>query len=133
MVPSNEKYGVRVMKKSTFVNLIIGTIGGLLFALGMCMCLLPEWNAFNIGVVCTAIGFVSLLVQSVVAWLRSGRKIKINWKIAGKVLYGVFASLVLGFGMCMIMVWNLMIPGILVGIVGIVMLLMLIPMFLGLK
>ncbi len=121
------------MKKSAFVNLIIGTISGLLFALGMCMCLLPEWNAFNIGVICTAIGGVALLVQSVVAWIRSGRKIKINWKIAGKVLYGVFAALVLGVGMCMIMVWNLMLPGILVGIVGIVLLLMLIPMFLGLK
>ena len=121
------------MKKSAFVNLIIGTIGGLLCALGMCMCLLPEWNAFGIGVVCTAIGLVSLLVQSSVAWIRSGRKIKINWKIAGKVLYGVFASLVLGIGMCMIMVWNLMLPGILVGILGIVLLLMLIPMFLGLK
>ena len=121
------------MKKSAFVNLIIGTIGGLLFALGMCMCLLPEWNSFGIGVVCTAIGFVSLLVQSIVVWIRSGRKIKINWKTAGKVLYGVFAALVLGVGMCMIMVWNLMLPGILVGIVGIVLLLMLIPMFLGLK
>ena len=121
------------MKKSAFINLIIGTIGGLLFALGMCMCLLPEWNAFGIGVVFTAIGFVSLLVQSIVAWVRSGRKIKINWKIVGKVLYGVFAALVLGVGMCMIMVWNLMIPGILVGIAGIVLLLMLIPMFLGLK
>lgn len=121
------------MKKSTFVNLIIGTIGGLLFALGMCLCLLPEWNAFRIGVVCTAIGVVSLLVQSIVARIRSGRKIKINWKIAGKVLYGVFAALVLGVGTCMIMVWNLMLPGILVGIVGIVLLLMLIPMFLGLK
>ena len=121
------------MKKSTFVNLIIGTIGGLLFALGMCLCLLPEWNAFRIGVVCTAISVVSLLVQSIVAWIRSGRKIKINWKIAGKVLYGVFAALVLGVGMCMIMVWNLMLPGILVGIVGIVLLLMLIPLFLGLK
>ena len=121
------------MKKSVFVNLIIGTIGGLLFALGMCMCLLPEWNAFNIGVVCTAIGGVSLLVQSTVAWLRSGRKIKINWKMTGKVLYGVFASLVLGAGMCMIMIWNLMLPGILVGVVGIILLLMLIPMCIGLK
>ena len=121
------------MKKSTFVNLIIGTIGGLLFALGMCMCLLPEWNAFRIGVVCTAIGAIVLLAQSIVAWIRSGRKIKINWKLAGKVLYGVFAALVLGVGMCMIMVWNLMLPGILVGILGIILLLMLIPMFLGLK
>ena len=121
------------MRKSTFVNLLIGTVGGLLFSLGMCMCLLPEWNAFKIGVLCTAIGAIILLSQSIVAWTRSGRKIKINWKIAGKVLYGVFAALVLGVGMCMIMVWNLMLPGILVGILGIVLLLMLIPMFLGLK
>ena len=121
------------MKKSAFVNLVVGSVSGLLFALGMCMCLLPEWNAFKLGVICTAIGFSSLLVQSIVAWLRSGRKIKINWKIAGKVLYGVFASLVLGVGMCMILVWNLMLPGIAVGIVGIVLLLMLIPMCIGLK
>lgn len=121
------------MKKSAFVNLVVGVIGGLLFSLGMCMCLLPEWNAFKVGVICTAIGAVILLVQSIVAWLRSGRTIKINWKIAGKVLYGVFAALVFGVGMCMIMVWNLMIPGILVGILGIVLLLLLIPMFLGLK
>ena len=121
------------MKKSAFVNLIFGVVSGLLFALGMCMCLLPEWNAFQIGVVCTAIGAVALLIQSIVAWVRSGRKIKINWKLTGKVLYGVFAALVLGVGMCMIMVWNLMLPGILVGMVGIVLLLMLIPMFIGLK
>jgi len=121
------------MKKSAFVNLIVGTIGGLLFALGLCMCLLPEWNAFKLGVACTAIGAVSLLAQGAVAWIRSGRKIRFNWKIAGKVLYGVFASLVLGAGMCLIMVWNKLLLGILVGVVGIVMLLMLIPMCIGLK
>lgn len=121
------------MTKKNFAFLVLTVVGGLLFALGMCMCLLPEWNAFKIGVVCTAIGAIVLLIQTIVAWIRSGRKIKINWKIAGKVLYGVFAALVLGVGMCMIMVWNLMLPGILVGIVGIVLLLMLIPMFLGLK
>ena len=121
------------MKKSTFINLVVGVIGGLLFSLGMCMCLIPEWNAFQVGVVCTAIGFVSLLIQGTVAWIRSGRKIKINWKLAGKVLFGIVGALVLGLGMCMILVWNLMIPGIVVGIVGIILLLMLIPMFLGLK
>ena len=121
------------MKKSAFVNLVVGSVSGLLFALGMCMCLLPEWNAFKLGVICTAIGAIVLLVQSIVAWIRSGRKIKINWKLAGKVLYGVFAALVLGVGMCLILVWKLMLPGIVVGIVGIVLLLMLIPMSLGLK
>lgn len=121
------------MKKSTFINLIVGVIGGLLFSLGMCMCLLPEWNAFGLGVICTAVGAAMLLVQSIVAWIRSGRKIKINRKTAGKVLFGIFGALVLGVGMCMILVWNLMLPGILVGILGIVLLLCLIPMFLGLK
>ncbi|WP_240474523.1 hypothetical protein [Thomasclavelia saccharogumia] len=35
------------MKKSTFVATILGTVGGILFALGMCMALIPEWNAFR--------------------------------------------------------------------------------------
>ena len=39
------------MKKSNFVAMILGTIGGILFALGMCMALIPEWNAFRQGVV----------------------------------------------------------------------------------
>ena len=121
------------MKKSAFIHLLVGTIGGLLFALGLCMCLLPEWNAFQLGVVCTAIGGLSLLIQGTAAWVRSGRKIRINWKITGKVLYGVLASLVLGVGMCMIMVWHLMLPGIAVGVAGILLLLMLIPMCIGLK
>lgn len=35
------------MKKSNFVAMILGTIGVILFALGMCMTLIPEWNAFR--------------------------------------------------------------------------------------
>ena len=133
MRPAKETRGTNEMKKSAFINLMVGTVGGLLFALGMCMCLLLEWNAFNIGVVCTAVGAAVLLVQGIVAWVRSGRKVRINWKLTGKILFGVFGALVLGVGMCMIMVWKLMLPGIAVGIVGILLLLMLIPMFLGLK
>ena len=40
------------MKKENFITLVMGTVGGLLFALGMCMALLPEWNAFRPGIVC---------------------------------------------------------------------------------
>ena len=49
------------MKKSTFVAMILGTIGGTLFALGMCMALIPEGNAFQPGVVMGVIGTVVLL------------------------------------------------------------------------
>ena len=31
------------MKKSNFFAMILGTIGTVFFALGMCMSLLPEW------------------------------------------------------------------------------------------
>ncbi len=123
------------MEKKNFVTLVLGVVGGLFFALGMCMCLLPEWDMFSTGVVCAAIGLVVLLITVLVYRKMSGAApIKINWKVFGKVLYGVLSSLVLGAGMAMIMVFEgMMMVGIIVGIVGIVMLLFLIPMCVGLK
>lgn len=121
------------MKKQTFINILVGTVGGLLFALGMCMCLLPEWNAFKHGVVCASIGAVILVVFGVIAFIKSGKKIHFNFKVIGKVIYGIIASLVLGVGMAMIMVWNMMLWGIVVGIVGIVLIICLIPMCIGFK
>lgn len=123
------------MEKKNFITLVLGVVGGLLFALGMCMCLLPEWNMFNTGVVLTAIGLVVIIATIFVYRKMSGAApIRINAKVVGKVLYGVVSSLVLGVGMSMIMVFEgMMIPGIIVGIVGIVMLLFLIPMCIGLK
>ena len=126
--------GVIHMKKRNFAMLVLGCIGGLLFSLGLCMCLLPEWNAFQPGAACTATGLVTLLALLAFALKAKGRSgKKINWKLVGKAAFGVLGALVLGAGMCMVMVWNRMLPGIVVGILGIVMLLMLIPMFLGLK
>lgn len=123
------------MEKKTFITLVMSVVGGLLFSLGMCMCLLPEWGAFNMGVVLGVIGAIELLVTWFVHRKMSGKKpIKVNAKLVGKVIYGIFASIVFGAGMAMIMAFEgLMIPGIIVGIVGIVLLLCLIPMCLGLK
>lgn len=123
------------MEKKNFIALVLGTVGGLLFSLGMCMCLLPEWNLFKVGVGCTAIGFVVIIATIIVYRKMSGAApIKINWKVVGKVFYGVLSALVLGLGMSMIMVFEgMMLLGIIIGIVGIVMLLFLIPMCVGLK
>ena len=122
------------MKKNHFITLIICVISGLIFSLGMCMCLLPEWNSFILGVVLASIGGVGLLTMGIIALAKNAKnKAPINWKLVGKISYGVLSTLILGLGMCMIMVWNLMIWGILVGLVGLTMLLFLIPMFLGLK
>ena len=121
------------MKKQTFFSILIGTVGGLLFSLGMCMCLLPEWNAFRYGVVSAAIGGVMLLILGIVSFVKSGKKIHFNWKTIGKVAYGIFASLILGVGMAMIMEFDMMLWGIIVGIAGIVLLICLVPMCIGFK
>ena len=123
------------MKKENFVTLILGTIGGILFAIGMCMCLLPEWNAFTQGVVMSAVGAVVLLVMLLVRRKMKGKPaIKFTGKAVGAVALGVVGALVLGVGMCMVMVWEgLMVPGIIVGVLGIVLLLCLIPLCKGLK
>ncbi|MBD5111799.1 MAG: hypothetical protein HDT42_04600 [Ruminococcaceae bacterium] len=123
------------MKKENFITLVLGVVGGLLFGIGMCMCLLPEWNAFTPGVAVTAVGAVVLAVMLIVRRVMLGKPaLKINVKTVGKVAFGVVGALVLGLGMCMVMVFEgMMIPGIIVGLVGIVLLLCLIPMCAGLK
>lgn len=122
------------MKKKNFVSMIMGTIGGVLFALGVCMCLLPEWNAFNQGVVIAAAGAAELLVMLLVRRKMEGKPaVRLSGKIIGSTLLGIAGALALGVGMCMTMVWSILIPGILVGLTGIVLLLCLIPLVKGLK
>lgn len=123
------------MKKENFVTLVMSVIGGLIFALGMCMVLLPEWNARNSGIVCGVIGAVILIAMVIVRRKMTGApKIKISGKTVGTVIYGIFATIVFGVGMCMTMVFDgLMVPGIVVGIVGIALLLALIPIIKGIN
>lgn len=122
------------MKKSTFVAMILGTIGGILFALGMCMALIPEWNAFRPGVIMGVIGAVVLLIM-VFVWRKMENKapIKLSGKTIGATLIGIIGALLLGVGMCLTMVWSHMVIGIIIGIAGIVVLLCLIPFMKGLQ
>ena len=122
------------MKKKNFVSMIMGTVGGILFAIGMCMCLLPQWNAFNQGIVMGAIGAVILFAMLIVRRKMEGKPaVKLNGKAVGTILFGIVGALALGVGMCMVMVWNMLVQGILVGLVGIVLLLCLIPIVKGFK
>ena len=122
------------MKKSTFVAMILGTIGGILFALGMCMALIPEWNAFQPGVIMGILGAIVLLIM-VLVWRKMENKapVELSGKTIGATLIGIVGALLLGVGMCLTMVWSNMVVGIIVGIVGIVVLLCLIPFIKGLK
>ena len=122
------------MKKSSFAAMVLGTVSVVLFALGMCMALIPEWDAFRPGIIfgCVglALGFITLLV-----WRKMEHKapIRLSAKTVLTVVIGVVGALALGIGMCFSMVWDKMAFGIVVGLMGIVVLLCLIPLTKGIQ
>ena len=122
------------MKKSTFVSMILGTIGGILFALGMCMALIQEWNAFRPGIIMGTIGIVVLFIM-VFVWRRMENKapIRLSGKTIGAALIGIMGPLLLGVGMSLTMGWSHMVAGIAIGILGIILILCLIPFVKGLR
>jgi len=122
------------MKKSSFVAMMLGTVSGVLFALGMCMALLPEWNAFKPGVVFGVASIVLGLITLIV-WRKMEHKapIKLNGRMVLLTALGIIGALTLGIGMCFCMVWGNIILGTIIGLVGILLLLMLIPITKGIK
>ena len=116
------------MKKETLLEIILGTVGGLVFAIGMCMCLIPEWNMFKAGVVVAVVGFIILLCIIPVYKSSHPKKSRgnrpINWGIVLTWTVGVVGSLIIGFGMSKILVGNAstsdMIVGLITGVVGLV-------------
>lgn len=122
------------MKKSNFVAMILGTIGMVFFALGMCMALIEEWGMFRQGIAAGVAGLLILLITLIV-WRRMEGKepIKLSGKTVGTVAVAVFGALLFGIGMCFSMVFGKMVLGVIIGLVGIIVLLMLIPLTKGLK
>lgn len=86
------------MKKSSFIALVLGTVSGVLFALGMCMTLLPEWNSFTEGIVFGAAG----LVCGVITWLVWCKMEKKTFpKLSGK----TFSARSILFFLCVCWAW----------------------------
>ena len=123
------------MSKKNFVSLILGTVGGILFALGMCMAMITEWDAFRQGIVTGCGGLAVLLIMLAVRRKMEGKPIfvPLSAKIVGTALLSVIGAITLGIGMCLVMVWNNLIWGIVIGLVGLVALLCLIPLIKEIK
>ena len=123
-----------MMKKSSFTALLLGTLSGVLFAIGMCMALIAEWNAFTPGVVLGCTG-VMLVIATMLIWRKMEHKAPchLSGRHVRAVLLGVAGAMLLGVGMCFCMVWQRMLPGMLIGVVGIVLLVCLIPLLKGVK
>lgn len=122
------------MKKSSFVAMVLGTVSGVLFALGMCMALIAEWNAFQPGIIFGCVGLL-MGVITLIVWRKMEHKKPIHFsgKTVLTVIVGVVGALALGVGMCFSMVWGKMVMGIAIGLVGIAVLLCLIPLTKGIR
>lgn len=106
------------MKKETLLEIILGTVGGFVFAIGMCMCLIPEWDLLKVGAVVTGMGFIILLCIIPVYRTSHPKKErgKVNWSIVFTWIIGVIGALVMGFGMSKVMVGDPSKTDLLIGI-----------------
>lgn len=121
------------MKKSNFVALILSTIGILLLGLGMCMCMIEEWGLFQPGIIVGSGGLLTLLIMIFVyRKMEHKNPIKISLKTVMIVILALVGMLALGIGMSLSMVFGNLILGIVIGILGILILLSLIPICKGL-
>lgn len=122
------------MKKSSFAAMMLGTVSGVLFALGMCMTLLSEWNAFKPGIVFGTVGIV-LGIITIFIWRKMEHKspIKLDGRNILIIIFAIAGALVLGIGLCFCLVWQNIVLGTLIGLIGIMLLLLLIPIIKGLK
>ena len=127
------------VKKETLLEIILGTIGGLVFAIGMCMCLIPEWDLFKAGVVVAILGFIVLLCIIPVYRKNHPKKehTPINWGIVFTWFIGIVGALVMGFGMSKVMVGNPsktdLLIGIATGIIGLLICVLNYPIYSYLK
>ena len=128
------------MKKETLLEVILGTIGGLVFSIGMCMCLVPEWDLFTAGVIVAIIGFVVLLCIIPVYRKEHPKKVnnnKTDWGLVLTWVIGIVGALIMGFGMSRVMVQNPermdMIVGMITGIVGLLICVLNYPIYSYLK
>ena len=85
------------MKKSSLIAMLLGVISGVLFALGMCMALIPEWDAFRPGIVFGCVGLLLGLVTLAV-WRKMEHKapIRLSGKTLLTIVMGVVGALALG-------------------------------------
>ena len=128
------------MKKNTLLEILLGTIGGLIFGIGLCMCLIPEWNLLTAGIIVSIIGFIILLCIIPIYRKEHPKKVnnkKSDWGLVLTWLFGIVGSLIMGFGMSKIMVDSPekidMIIGMVTGVIGLLICVLNYPIYSHLK
>ena len=90
------------------------------------MCLIPEWDLFVPGVIVAILGFIVLLCIIPIYRKEHPKKPrgKVNLELVLTFTIGIVGSLVMGFGMSLVMVGEAtrseMLFGIVIGVVGLI-------------
>lgn len=128
------------MEKKTLIKIILGTVGGLIFSLGICCCLLPEWNLFTFGVglaISGGILLAVLLIYHLTTREWKPRTEPLNARAIVAWVIGIAGALLMGFGMSKVMVdepsQGEMILGVSLGIVGLLVDILTFPIYSYLK
>ncbi len=122
------------MKKRDVVTLMGGTLSALLLASGLCMYLIGEWNLKTEGTVFAAVGLVIGIAVLIYIAVKNGKGGRIiSGRTLGIVLLSVSGALAFGGGMSLVMVYGRIFWGIVLGIAGIFLLMMLLPVTSGIE
>lgn len=107
------------MTKETLIEIILGTIGSLILAFGMCMCLVTDWNLLTTGIIASIIGALILISMIPIYRKQHPKKEKKqeDWKIIITWLIGIIGFLIMGYGMSIVMIENEIGKDFLIGII----------------
>lgn len=122
------------MKKSSFAALLLGVVSGVLFALGLCMALIEDWQSRGEGIVLGCAG-LALGALTIWLWRRMEHRppLALSKRAAARLAVRILGTLAFGGGMCLCLVWERLAAGIAVGLAGILLLLCEIPLVKGLR
>lgn len=121
------------MKKSHFILLIVYTISLLILALGICTYTVPEWHLQVIGLPVSILGLVLVTLSWIIQRRLSDKgAVKVNLELTAKVTYIVLALLTFGGGFAFVTSGQLLI-GVILGLIGLLLLIGIIPVTVGLK
>lgn len=122
------------MKKSSFVTLVLGIFSALVLGSGMSMAILPDSGLYNQGVIVGCLGIIFSLITVIVHRKMTNKpKINLSLKTVGIALVAIIGVIIFGGGLSLTMVFNQLVFGTILAIIGIMALLSLIPLSKGLK
>lgn len=106
------------MTKKKLLNITILTIAAILFAFGMCMVLITDWNSLKEGIIMSVVSLVLFFFIII-----RNKKLKISLNNIFHYIIGIISLLITGYAMSKTMIINASItnilPYIIIGITGI--------------